>query len=252
MSEHERLDKMGLEKILNFSNGWLTATWLGKVNSQSVPHSINSRSILLNLGQSPAKLSSASARFQFQLAPWTSAVFENIVLVQADSVVLIEVKQQSDWPDLLKMVESSGWTRADGRPIWKSPQDVAGEVELDPCFVADQTPTPNADRMRRYEVRLNLWLAAGQTSCSLHDHSCEDFLEIHTQILGTGYWENFDRPHGKSRFRQLYMNVGNTHRGFAVSPLDDQTRFSYPPHQFFAETDCIWMAIEFHPFHELD
>ena len=28
---------------------------------------------------------------------------------------------------------------------------------------------------------------------------------------------------------------------------EDGTRFDYPWHQYYADSDCIWMALEYHP-----
>ena len=30
-------------------------------------------------------------------------------------------------------------------------------------------------------------------------------------------------------------------------PLPNDRTFSYPWHRYYADTDCIWMAIELHP-----
>ena len=41
------------------------------------------------------------------------------------------------------------------------------------------------------------------------------------------------------------MSPGVTHIPFAA--VDEEGAFIYPWHQYFSDTDCIWMANEFHP-----
>jgi hypothetical protein len=47
-------------------------------------------------------------------------------------------------------------------------------------------------------------------------------------------------------YEEIFMSPGFT-QPFFHCVRDDANGFKYPWHQYYAETDCIWMAIEFHP-----
>jgi len=51
---------------------------------------------------------------------------------------------------------------------------------------------------------------------------------------------NFD-----TLYEDIIMSPGATHIPFAGLGKDGQ--FVYPWHQYYSDTDCIWMANEFHP-----
>ena len=46
-------------------------------------------------------------------------------------------------------------------------------------------------------------------------------------------------------YEDVLMPVGFTHDPFFT--VGNDGKFSYPWHRYFADTDCIWMAIELHP-----
>jgi hypothetical protein len=46
-------------------------------------------------------------------------------------------------------------------------------------------------------------------------------------------------------YEDVLMPVGFTHDPFFT--VAGHGKFSYPWHRYFADTDCVWMAIELHP-----
>ncbi|MGC1650881.1 MAG: hypothetical protein WA741_34080, partial [Candidatus Sulfotelmatobacter sp.] len=94
-----------------------------------------------------------------------------------------------------------------------------------------------------YRLKLNLWYTPEETDCGIH--TGHQFLEVHTQILGTGHMQKFRENNAGTLYEDVLMPVGFTHDPF-FSVADDRT-FIYPWHRYYADTDCIWMAIELHP-----
>lgn len=92
-------------------------------------------------------------------------------------------------------------------------------------------------------MKLNLWYTPEETDCGIH--KLHDFLEVHTQILGTGYMQKFRENNPETLYENVPMPPGFTHDPFFVTEGD--RGFRYPWHRYYAETDCIWMAVELHP-----
>ncbi|MFZ2084660.1 MAG: hypothetical protein WAU92_09190, partial [Candidatus Sulfotelmatobacter sp.] len=126
--------------------------------------------------------------------------------------------------------------------LYISPQDDIGNIELDPAAAFSHATSVSASP-RRYRLKLNLWYTPEETDCGIH--TGHQFLEVHTQILGTGHMQKFRENNAGTLYEDVLMPVGFTHDPF-FSVADDRT-FSYPWHRYYADTDCIWMAIELHP-----
>lgn len=85
-------------------------------------------------------------------------------------------------------------------------------------------------------IDFNLWFASHGTDCGIHNR--HDFIEVHTQILGMGRMQKFAANDPATRIEDIYMAPGFTHEPFCGSD------HVYPWHQYYADTDCIWLAIE--------
>jgi hypothetical protein len=94
-----------------------------------------------------------------------------------------------------------------------------------------------------FDVRLNLWFSPAGTACGIHNK--HDFLEVHTQLIGIGRMQKFRTEHYLTNYEDHLMCAANTNP--ATFCRQQNGEFSYPWHQYFADTDCIWMAIEYHP-----
>lgn len=86
-------------------------------------------------------------------------------------------------------------------------------------------------------LSVNLWYAPKDTHCGIHNE--HDFKEVHTQIFGLGHMEVFSSSHHNDLHTDVFMPLGYTH-----SPFFNENG-NYPWHQYRAETDCIWMALEY-------
>ena len=84
---------------------------------------------------------------------------------------------------------------------------------------------------------MNFWFAAAGTDCGIHNE--HDFLEIHTQIWGTGHMQKFHQRSADTLYQDILMTPGFTHKPFCSDDL------RYPWHRYYSDTDCIWLAVEF-------
>ena len=87
-------------------------------------------------------------------------------------------------------------------------------------------------------IGLNLWFAAEGTDCGMHNE--HDFLEVHTQIWGTGHMQKFAKKDPVTLYQDIFMTPGFTH-----APFCTEDEFVYPWHRYFADTDCLWLAVEY-------
>ena len=91
-----------------------------------------------------------------------------------------------------------------------------------------------------------MWFSPALTNAAIHNkHAVPEFLEVHTQIYGTGRMQKFHTNDFNTLYEDVLMSPGDTHIPFAS--VDEEGKFFYPWHQYYADTDCIWMANEFHP-----
>ncbi|WP_144157364.1 hypothetical protein [Paraburkholderia sp. BCC1885] len=167
-------------------------------------------------------------------------------------------------PNLLLLAPSTGmratdisgapnWTqfRSGGHPVnlWSSSRDTIGDVLLDvgPLCEAGNGNAGAKPWWKRFRVTVNLWFAPAGTNCLIHrDHS---FIEIHSQIVGMGHMQKFRWQSDTSLYEDIALAPGaTTELPFCV--LNDEGIPAYPWHQYFAESDCIWLAIEYHPLTE--
>lgn len=96
---------------------------------------------------------------------------------------------------------------------------------------------------------MNLWFSPEHTNCAIHDHHSEnkakEILEVHTQVYGVGRMQKFHDDKFSTIYEDVILGEGMTHTPFAA--VHEDGTFYYPWHQYYADTDCIWMAVEFHP-----
>lgn len=89
---------------------------------------------------------------------------------------------------------------------------------------------------------MNLWFAPAGTDCGLHDR--HPFLEVHTQVQGTGRMQTFRAEDHATLRQDVLMSPGHTHDPFC--DLGPDGAFRYPWHQYRADTDSLWLAVEYH------
>jgi hypothetical protein len=225
-------------RSLTFSNDWIESTLIRAVKDVSVENEI-----VVNLSTSDLYYK-AEGR-PGTIPPWKSTILRHCLLEKGEMAALIHVRKRVNLGGVALDWEWYGHRNPEfprGVPLYISSQDDIGDVEFDPLVTfASQTlvsPSP-----RRYRLKLNLWYTPEETDCGIH--TGHKFLEVHTQLLGTGHMQKFRENNAATLYEDVFMPPGFTHEPFFM--LQNDRNFTYPWHRYYADTDCIWMAIELHP-----
>jgi hypothetical protein len=238
-------------RTLNFSGSHILAA----AASEPRDLRIDGRTIVVNVGTTPVVV---DGPLSTPIRPLSSTILERATITDGELVVLLTVREENNigsvitdpaWPvyeSLLAQQLGSEAARASAfppsTPLFRSPQDTIGVVTFDPAAVLDQ---PDRSRgLRDFTVKVNLWFAPGGTDCAVHDQ--HDFIEVHTQVHGTGRMQKFRDHSLDSLYQDVRMSPGyTTEQPFChVTPEGD---FVYPWHQYRSDSDCIWLAVEYHP-----
>jgi hypothetical protein len=228
------------EQPVVFSAKHLQARWLRNLEQLR----IDKATIVINLGQEKAQLALEQPK---QLPPMNSVLLKDVAVKHADSLLLIEIVDETNiggivldplWHQLGHLIDYPKDV-----PLWKSPQHDLGIISFDPYFATGMTDHPDSIKIRKHQVKVNLWFAPAKTNCAIHNQ--HEFLEVHTQIYGTGRMQKFHHDDFDTLCQEVIMSPGSTHIPFANVGAEGQ--FVYPWHQYYADTDCIWLANEFHP-----
>lgn len=241
-------------KELNFSTTYIQAKYVKNVEN----YHIHNRTIVINPEETDAYLEETDAFFKRKvkgiekhksiIPAFSSTILNDIVVERAKSLLLLEVIKTRN---IAKIIFEEGWALLGNSPdsdfpkdvpLWKSPQYTAGRISVDPFFLTRQSPHPTTQE--DFTLKVNLWYAPSHTDCLIHDE--HDFLEIHTQIFGQGRMQKFKDHSFNSLYEDLLMTEGYT-QIVAFCQINAQGEYIYPWHQYYSETDCIWMAIEYHP-----
>jgi hypothetical protein len=223
---------------LSFSNDWIESVLVTAARAMPVEDAV-----VVNLSTTPLRYS--AGKNQGTILPWKSTTLRRCTIERADTAALLRVRQRTNLG-----VVALGWDwygRRNsqfprGTPLYISSQDDIGEVQLDPA-VSFGHETSASTPPRRYRLKLNLWYTPEETDCVIH--TGHQFLEVHTQVLGTGRMQKFRENNADTLYEEVVVPPGYTHDPFFV--LGSDRSFSYPWHRYYADTDCIWMAIELHP-----
>ncbi|CAD7381948.1 hypothetical protein [Xanthomonas arboricola] len=231
-----------IERPLSFSGSVVEATLLNAPER----YRLESEAYVVNPGEGYVAISEDPGH---GIPPLSSSRLRKVHLSSPDPVILLRTPERRDASCIR---EEPGWQRFKlpvGSPLsspdlWRSGQDEVATM----LFSANATlPIHLRDVLgptAAFALKLNLWFAPAGTHCLIHNQ--HEFVEIHTQVAGVGYMQKF---HSES-FDSLYEEVGmlpgfTTSQPFCVA--QKQGGFCYPWHQYYAGTDCIWMAIEYHP-----
>jgi hypothetical protein len=228
---------------IRFSEKYLTTIWLTAVNEYYVAN----RTIVINLGNKKARIAVLP---ETSLQPRTSTILNQVTIKDGDSLLLIEIVNDTN---IGGIVLESGWNQLGeianfpkDVPLWKSPQYEVGIARFDPYFVTGLSEHVEDGQVKQYTVKVNLWFAPAKTNCAIHNsHTVPEMLEVHTQIYGIGRMQKFHANELSTLYQDVTMSPGETHIPFAS--VGEGGGFVYPWHQYYADTDCIWVANEFHP-----
>jgi hypothetical protein len=226
-------------RSLSFSNDWIESVLVSAVREMPVDDAI-----VVNL--STRALRYRAGGNQGTVLPWKSTMLRHCTIESAEAAALLHVRQRTNLGGVALNWEWYGRRNVQfprDVPLYISPQDDIGNIELDPVSAFSHATTSGSPSPRRYRLKLNLWYTPEETDCGIH--TGHQFLEVHTQILGTGHMQKFRENNADTLYEDVLMPVGFTHDPFFT--VGDDGKFSYPWHRYFADTDCIWMAIELHP-----
>ncbi len=228
-------------KVINFSGAYIDAKYVENVEN----YPIQNRTIAVNPEKNDAYLKKANVSI---IPAFSSTILKDTTIEKAKSLLLLEVVETNN---IGNIVFEPGWDLFGNFPdsdfpknvqLWKSPQDEAGIIEVDPYFMARQSSAPS--HQEKFCVKVNLWYAPSRTDCAIHNQ--HDFLEIHTQVFGQGRMQKFKVKSFESLYEDLLMTEGYT-QIVPFCQVHENQQYTYPWHQYYSDTDCIWMAIEYHP-----
>ena len=232
MAEHNQ------HRRLSFSNDWIESTLVTEIREIPVADAI-----VVNL--SPAALNYRVGEDHWTISPWKSSTLRNCVIENGEKIALLHVRQRTNLGGV-----ALNWAWYGKRspqflrttPLYISSQDDIGEVQCDPIATFTHE-VPASTSPRRYRLKLNLWYTPEETDCGIH--TGHPFIEVHTQVLGTGHMQKFRENNVATLYEDVTMSPGFTHDPFFTLAKDGS--FTYPWHRYYADTDCIWMAVELHP-----
>lgn len=213
---------------------------------------IENRSIIVNMGNEPIYCNEDPQR---GLLPRKSTILKNKKIESASLIMVLEVQSRVNLGNVILRKE---WDSAEdlfgadlqGVPLWKSPQIDIAEITLNPFVELNQNghgdtcKNNDTDTEVTFRIKVNIWFATEKANCAIHNE--HDFIEFHTQIAGIGRMQKFDTNEIATLYEDVILGEGQTHDIFCTA-LVDGSKFKYPWHQYYSDTDCIWMATELHP-----
>ncbi|MGJ0580386.1 hypothetical protein ACR71G_20585 [Xenorhabdus bovienii] len=236
------------QRLLTFSNDLLPSIVVFDEGNLSLDGS----AIVVNLGNKTALIDEFE---KDNILPMTSTKLRNVDLSGGDLLLFFDTDKlfsakelcgKSQWSKFFKRTEKNKDGGNFDINLWRSPQDFTAEINVNflPYYLSKKSKLDKIEHTSRFIVKTNLWFASAGTHCQIH---CEHpFIEIHTQIFGLGHMQKFK----DKDFNTLYEDIG-MYSGFTTTPpfcsALSCTEFEYPWHQYYAETDCIWLAVEYHP-----
>lgn len=231
-------------KQLNFSGAYIDAKYVENVEN----YFIHNGTIAINPQNSDAYLEETHTSI---VPAFSSTILKDTIIKEAESLLLLEVVETKN---IGKIIFEKNWGLLGNLidnfpkdvPLWRSPQVEAGIVEVDPYLMTRELSKPL--QKEKFCVKVNLWFAPSHTDCAIHNQ--HDFIEIHTQVFGQGRMQKFKKNDFGTLYEDVLMSPGNT-TSLPFCQIRDRQQYNYPWHQYYSDTDCIWMAIEYHPVKSL-
>jgi len=218
---------------LNFDSALATAVVLREADF----HPIAERSIVINISAVDAFTGTAQ---QAPLPPLSSTII-HYGTVTGELLIVIGVSEVENAERLARELDWLDFYGEGGPVLLKSPQHEIGVVELVRRDVLHQNEL--AENPESFVVKANLWFSPAGTDCGIH--RIHPFIEVHTQIMGLGRMQKFDEKDHTTIYEDQQLSPGTTNPiPFCVDRDND---LEYPWHQYRADTDCVWLALEYHP-----
>ncbi|HXY13384.1 MAG TPA: hypothetical protein VEI26_02670 [Terriglobales bacterium] len=223
---------------LSFSNDWIESLLITNFRDMAVEDAI-----VVNLSTTALRYQAGGD--EATIPAWKSTMLRHCRIASGERAALLHIRQRTNLGGLALAWEWYGQRNPQfprKTPLYISSQDEVGEVQLDPLSAFTHEASGSTSP-RRYRLKLNLWYTPEETDCGIH--TGHQFLEVHTQVLGTGRMQKFRENNAETLYEDVLMPPGFTHDPF-FSVANDRS-FKYPWHRYYADTDCIWMAVELHP-----
>jgi len=224
-------------RSLSFSNDWIEGLLVSAVRELPVEDAI-----VVNLSTTPVHYRAGGDHGT--IIPWKSAMLRHCTVENGETAALLHVRQRTNLGGVALGWDWYGHRNPQfprGTPLYISSQDEIGDVQFDPLTTFTHE-TSVSSSPRRYRLKLNLWYTPEETDCGIH--TGHEFLEVHTQVLGTGHMQKFRENNSGTLYEDVPMPPGFTHDPYFT--VGNNRCLSYPWHRYYAETDCIWMAVELH------
>ncbi|MFZ4841853.1 hypothetical protein [Mycetocola saprophilus] len=215
-----------------------------EVISEAENFELNGPAVILNLSPAPARI---EVPLGGMIQPLRSTILTSGTRVSGKLLAVLGVPCTTPTEAELRLL---GWedfydSRSPTAPpgtaiLLRSVQDRVGRVAFNRAeMLGDVTldPAPVA-----YEIRLNLWFSPAHTDCGIHRE--HNFIETHTQIAGMGRMQKFSQRSHASLFEDQRLAPGQTQP--SLFGCWDRQRIAYPWHQYRADTDVVWLAVEYH------
>ncbi len=237
MFARNRMPEYNQRRSLSFSNDWIEGLLVSAIRELPVEDAI-----VVNLSTTPVHYRAGGDHGT--IIPWKSAILRHCMVESGETAALLHVRQRTNLGGVALGWDWYGHRNPQfprGTPLYISSQDEIGDVQFDPLTTFTHE-TSVSSSPRRYRLKLNLWYTPEETDCGIH--TGHEFLEVHTQVLGTGHMQKFRENNSGTLYEDVPMPPGFTHDPFFT--VGNDRSFSYPWHRYYAETDCIWMAVELH------
>jgi len=203
-----------LQRILGLSEVFIEVKYLENV--QNFP--IEGKTIVLNAHDCEIEIEGKPLR------SWNSSIYYDTMISTAAKIVCITL--HTNFFSLSPFQHAS--TIYDR---WSQVHDIFPLPHL------KATKLWRSDKERVDDIEFNLWFAEAGTHCGIHNEHA--FRELHTQISGIGRMQKFRKNDHDCLYQDVFMSPGYTHEPF----YDEEC--AYPWHQYYADTDCIWLAAEY-------
>jgi len=275
------------EGTFRYSNNNVDVRWVQNAHN----YRLEDWAVVVNLDVRPVRFAPLDGDSRFRATPktllqWESAILRRIEVVEARLLLLIRStglqipdfsnRELGRFPSLdvgalentlvtnrvmrEEVLRGDRWEFAGdlypdvrGMPLWKTKEsliDMIGPLRFDPTHACRLADEPAAEREMDFMVKCYMWFSFQQSNCGIHNQ--HEYIEIHTQIAGTGRIPKYSEPDVSKCYEEHRMAPGETlSQAFSLIEPDPQKpggiRFTYPWHQYYADTDCVWLVAEFHP-----
>lgn len=209
-----------------------------EVLREATDYQVTGRSIVVNLSPLDAwTLGNQPAA----IPPFSSTILAGASV--SGSLLLVLAVDETELGE--QSARDLAWTDfygpCDGVPVLlRSSQVEVEDVELDEGTVLHQPGL--AGSVRTFRIKANLWFSPAGTDCGIHNQ--HDFIELHTQVSGQGRMQKFLSKDHSSLYEDQLLSPGNTNP--VPFCLGQDGAYAYPWHQYKADTDCVWLALEYH------